>query len=357
LSVEIPLGVAHEFVTSLFEAAGLQPDKASTVAELLLEADVMGHTTHGVALAPRYLKELSNGSMSADGVPEVLVDRGATVVWDGRRLPGVWVTVEAIELALTRVPKFGTFTIVVRNNHHIGCLAAYLQRATDHGYMILIASSDPSQRTVAPWGGKTPVMTPNPIAVGIPTAGDPILVDVSASITTNNMVARVVRKGGRLPGKWVIDEGGIPTDDPEPALGGRNGSIMLAGGTDHGHKGFGWALTVEALTQGLAGFGRADSPRSWGSGVFLQVIDPDAFAGKESFTRQTTELVELCHASDPRPGFEEVRMPGEKALRLKREALRSGVSLDKDVARELQLAGSELGVRVPRELAVANASA
>ena len=353
MSVHIAFSTVRNLVIGLFEAAGLPSDKAITVAELLLEADLMGHTTHGIALAPRYLKELGDGSMNADGAPDVLVDRGATVVWDGCRLPGVWVTAQAIDLGLSRVREFGTFTIVIRNNHHIGCLAAYLERATDQGYMILIASSDPSQRTVAPWGGRTPVMTPNPLAVGIPTTGDPILIDASASITTNNMVARVARTGGRLPGKWVIDEGGVPTDDPTPALSGGQGSIMLAGGTDHGQKGYGWALTVEALTQGLPGFGRADSPGGWGSGTFVQLIDPEAFAGKENFTRQTDALVELCHASDARVGFGEVRMPGEKALQLKREALSGeGVYLDSEVAHELRVAANRLGVQVPSELAV-----
>jgi L-lactate dehydrogenase len=189
--------------------------------------------------------------------------------------------------------------------------------------------------------------------VGIPTTGDPILIDASASITTNNMVAWVARSGGRLPGKWVIDEAGLPTDDPTPALSGGGGSIMLAGGTDHGQKGYCWAVTVEALTQALPGFGRADSPGGWGSGTFVQVIDPDAFSGKESFTRQTDALVELCHASEARPGFDEVRMPGEKALRLKREAQGGeGVTLDSEITRELLVAATQLGVQVPSELAV-----
>jgi LDH2 family malate/lactate/ureidoglycolate dehydrogenase len=183
------------FAVRLFEAAGLEEEKAATVAELLVEADLMGHTTHGLALAPRYLKEIGDGSMAVSGVPEVVTDRGACVVWDGRRLPGVWVTARAVDLAVERAQQYGTVTVAVRNNHHIGCLAAYLPRATDRGCMVVVSTSDPSQRTVAPWGGMTPVMTPNPIAVGIPTSGDPILVDASASITTNNMVARLAREG------------------------------------------------------------------------------------------------------------------------------------------------------------------
>ena len=37
---------------------------------------------------------------------------------------------------------------------------------------------------VVPHGGLTPIITPNPIAAGLPTSGDPILIDISSSITS-----------------------------------------------------------------------------------------------------------------------------------------------------------------------------
>ena len=49
---------------------------------------------------------------------------------------------------------------------------------------------------------------------------------------------------------------------------------MLLGGLEYGHKGFGLALMVEALTQGLSGLGRKDTEKRWGGNVFLQVLDP-----------------------------------------------------------------------------------
>ena len=57
------------------------------------------------------------------------------------------------------------------------------------------------------------------------------------------------------------------------------GTILPAGGLDHGHKGYGLALMVEALTMGLGGFGRAEPAEGWGASVFVQLLDPDAFAG------------------------------------------------------------------------------
>lgn len=336
------------FAAALFRKAGLDGDKPEVSAEVLVEADIMGHTTHGLALLPRYLQEIGSGSMAATGDPTTVSDRGACVCWDGRRLPGVWLTAKAVDLAIERVEQFGTVSVAIGNSHHLGCLAAYLPRATDRGFLAIVSSSDPSQRTVAPFGGRQPLFTPNPIAVGIPTGDDPLLIDVSASITTNNMGARMVREGRRFPGVWALDAAGDPTDDPKVLTEG--GSILPAGGVDHGHKGYAWALIVEALTQGLAGFGRADDPKGWGACAFLQVIDPAAFGGGDAFLRQTSWLAEACRNSPPRPGVERVRVPGERALARRRDALARGVAPYPGVIDALRPSAERLGVLMPETL-------
>jgi L-lactate dehydrogenase len=338
------------FGTALFRAAGLDGDKPEVSAAVLIEADLLGHNTHGLALAPRYLQEAASGSMTVAGEPEVVSDRGACVCWNGRRLPGVWLTSRGMDLALERVAQYGTVTVSIGNSHHIGCLAAYLPRAAERGYLAIVSSSDPSQRTVAPFGGREAVFTPNPVAMGIPTGGDPILIDTSASITTNNMGARLVREKRRFPGVWALDAEGNPTDDPVVLT--KGGTILPAGGLDHGHKGYAWALLVEALTEGLAGFGRADEPKGWGACVFLQVIDPAAFGGSDAFVRQTDWLVEACRKSAPRPGVERVRLPGEGALARKRAALAHGVELYPGIVDALRPLADKFGVAVPEPAAV-----
>ena len=265
--------------------------------------------------------------MTPRGEPEVVADRGAAVTWDGRRLPGVWLAAKAADLAVERAPTYGVVTVVIRNSHHIGCLAAFLQRATDRGLMMTIAVSDPAVAAVAPFGGRKAVFTPDPLAVGIPTDGDPILIDISASITTNGMANRLRREGKRFPGPWALDAAGQPTDDPAALFADPPGTLLPIGGTDHGHKGFGLALMVEALTQGLGGFGRAERPTRWGASVFVQVIDPAAFGGLDAFRRETGWLAAACRDTPPVPGVDAVRLPGQRGLANKRKALAEGVAL------------------------------
>ena len=148
------------FVEGLFSAAGLDYDKAAMVAEILIEADMMGHSTHGLALAPAYLDAATTGSMTRSGEPDVVVDRGACITWRGKRLPGPWLTARAVDLALDRVKTYGTVTMAISDSHHIGALVAYLPRATRRGYMLMDVNRD---RVVGEWWYVDTVASPSNI--------------------------------------------------------------------------------------------------------------------------------------------------------------------------------------------------
>ncbi|MEM7026095.1 MAG: Ldh family oxidoreductase [Pseudomonadota bacterium] len=336
-----------DFAQALFERAGLEQEMAATTAALLVEADLMGHNTHGLKQAGDYLEEIEAGRTTRSGAPNVIADQGPVVTWDGRYLPGVWLTAQALDTAIERAKTLGMAAIAIRRSAHIGCLAAYLPRATDRGCMAIIASSDPSDASVAPFGGIDPLFTPNPIAAGIPTEGDPILVDISASISTNGMTNRYHTQGRKMPGPWALDTEGHATDDPAVLFTDPPGTILPIGGTDHGHKGFGLALIIEALTQGLGGFGRAEAPADWGASVFVLVLDPEAFGGLPAFRRQTQWLAQASRDNQPAPGVDRVRLPGDGAMARKRAALADGVELYPGIMDELAVWADKLGVPMP----------
>ena len=335
------------YAQRLLEAAGLASDRAAAVAEVLVEGDLLGHTTHGLAQLPGYLNAIATGGMALHGDPETVTDRGASVLWDGRRLPGPWLVVQAIELALERAAAHGTATVVIRRSHHIACLAAYLTRVTSRGMVVVLQSSDPSVASVAPFGGTKAFITPNPIAAGFPTAGEPVLMDISTSTTTNGLTGRLKGEGRTLDHPWLLDATGQPSADPAVLFTDPPGSILPLGGVDSGHKGYALGLLVEALTAALGGFGRADASEGWGAAVFLQVIDPAAFGGLDGFLRQTTWLADAARATPPVPGAGAVRLPGTRGLALRARQLAEGVELYPSIMPALAPWADRLGVHPP----------
>ena len=338
------------YARALLEKAGLEAAKAAVVAHVLVEGDLLGHDTHGLALLAAYLGAIEDGSMNCSGDPEVIGERSAVVTWDGRRLPGPWLTLRALDEAARRARIHGTGTVVIRRSHHIACLAAYLLRATEQGLMLLLISSGPDTASVAPHGGTRGIYTPNPLAAGIPTSTLPILVDISASITTNGMTARLHKEGKRFEHDWLIDSKGNPTSDPSVLFTEPKGTLLPLGGIEAGHKGYALSLLIEALTGGLAGHGRADPKEGMAATVFLQVLDPEAFGGLADFKRQTDWIVDACHANPPRPGVERVRLPGENGLKRRVLQQAAGVELHPGILPALAPWSVKLGVPAPAAL-------
>ena len=336
-----------QFAQSLLQAAGLPELRAACVAEVLLEGDLLGHTTHGLALLAPYLNEIQSGSMQTKGEPLVISDHPSALLWDGCRLPGPWLVRQAMAVAMERAKVNGTGTVVIKRSHHIACLAAYHPWATEQGMVMLLHSSDANTASVAPFGGLDPVFTPNPMSAGWPTSELPVLVDVSTSATTNGMTNRIYKEGGQLPAAWVMDGHGHSSRDPAVLFQKPVGTILPLGGMDSGHKGYGLSLTVEALTGGLAGHGRADPPEGWGATVFLQILDPQAFGGLAAFQRQMNQVNMLCHSARPSKPGEDVRLPGERGLRHKALATSKGLALHPSIMPMLQTWADRWQVAVP----------
>jgi LDH2 family malate/lactate/ureidoglycolate dehydrogenase len=331
-----PAPELRRFAAELLGRSGMDADMARAMSERIVDAELFGHRTHGFGFMPAYLERIEKGKLALSGTWEVVADRSAAFAWRCERLPGAWVMEKATAELLERAPQHGVATATIAKCSHIGCLQTYLLPFTEKGLVVSLAVTNPGFHTVAPFGGADPVLTTNPMAYGFPTSGIPVLVDQSTSVASNALFAGYAARNERLPGKWLLDADGNPTDDPNVLSAKPAGTILPVGGLDFGYKGFGFGLAVEALALGLSGYGRAEKPDAFGQSVFIQVMDPDAFAGRAAFVREMDNLVALCRNSRPRQGFERVRVPGERALASKAEQEKNGVQLGAAVLAKLE---------------------
>ncbi len=338
------------FAKEILEANGMQPDMALDVSQVLVEGDLFGHDTHGLALLTPYLNVLKKGQMQGSGEITVVNQRAAVASWDGGYLAGPWLVRRGLDWAQGVAREFGTATLVIRKSSHIGALAAYLEQPARDGFMVQLMCSDPSVASVAPFGGTEALVTPNPMSYGIPAKDGPIMIDISASITTNGMTGRLHNSGIHGEHQWWLDANGNPTTDPSVLETDPPGSLMPLGGIEAGHKGFSLALFVESMTGGLAGFGRADEINNWGATVYLQLTDSNAFGGAAEFERQMQWLVDRSVANKPANKNVPVRVPGQRALARKQSQLRDGVILHETIPPALQKLASANNIAMPKPL-------
>ena len=327
--------------------SGMSEQCAHDVATVLTEGDLLGHDTHGLLLLKPYLNAIKSGAMLGQGEFKALSTRPAIANWDGNFLPGPHLTLRAIDTATSMAKQYGTGQVVIRKSSHIAALAAYLEEPAKQGFLVQIVCSDPSVANVAPFGGSEPLFTPNPMAWGIPTSGDPIMIDISASTTTVGMSSRLHQAGKTGEHDWWLDANGKPCNNPSVIFDNPPGSVLPLGGIHAGHKGYGLALFVEALTSGLAGYGRADGVDIWGANVSVQVTDLEALGEKQAFLDQMDYLVEQCKQNKPANPDNPVRLPGQRGLAYKREQLEKGVLLHDAIVPALEELIAQSGVEGP----------
>ncbi|WP_345817305.1 Ldh family oxidoreductase (plasmid) [Paraburkholderia sp. PREW-6R] len=344
-----------EFATRALQARGMRADHAEQVAWRLIDADLLGHRSHGFWLLATYLERLEAGQIATQGEVRTLNDSPAAFAWHANRLPGAWVMQQAIGQLRQRAQSQAIVCATIAECSHIGCLQSYLLPLVADNLLVMLSATNAGIASVAPFGGIDPVLTTNPIAFGIPTRGEPMLIDQCTSLGSNTFFAAFAQRGDKLPGQWLLAANGEPTDNPHVLADTPPGTVLPLGGTEFGYKGFGLGLAVEALTLALPGSGRRTHPDKFGQGVFIQAINPAMLGGLDAFLDETTHLANACRASRVRPGAAPVRLPGERALALRRRQLAEGITLGTDVLARTAAWATTLDLTMPSECMAAHA--
>lgn len=332
------------FCEEVFVSCGLDRDDAAVVADSLVQANLRGVDSHGVARVGIYVKRLKKGLVNPRPNVEVVRENGATLLVDGDDGMGQVVGVRALELGLKKARESGGVSVGVRRSTHYGAGAYYVQRAVAQDMVAFAYSNAPP--TMAPWGGVDPYVGTNPYAYGVP-AGErrPIILDMATSIVARGKIILAAERGDQIPEGWAVDKQGNPTTDAREAL---EGSVLPFGGP----KGYALSLMIDIMAGALtgAGFGprvnslydNFDEPQN--VGAFFQLIDIGRFSELEAFKARIDRMIEEIKSSRKAAGTEEIFLPGEIEFRTEKDRMMSGIPVDAETAAELREVGRNCGV-------------
>ena len=189
----------RDLVQTIFERAGSDAAEAQAVADHLIEANLMGHDSHGVIRVAPYIELLRSGKWTANRHVEIVTDAGAVVVVDGGQGLGQVIAKEAIELGILRARAHGVAVVGVRNSGHMGRIGAWAEQAAAAGLVSLhFVNTTGFGIQVAPFGGSDRRLSVNPIALGVPRPGEePLIHDMSTGTIAAGKI-RVARNKGEL---------------------------------------------------------------------------------------------------------------------------------------------------------------
>ena len=332
--------------TGIFQAIGVSADGAAWVAHLLVQSNLRGHDSHGVIRIPQYIGSWRKGDIDAKAEPAVIQHGPATALIDGKLGLGQIVARRGMEVAIEKAAAIGVSAVGLFNCNHIGRLADYAEMALERNMLALITvNAGGAGQRMAPWGGRAPRLSTNPIAFACPAnEAAPISFDIATTVAAEGKVRVKRNRGEKMPLGWVLDPDGKPTTDPNALYGTPPGTILPAGG----HKGYCLALMIEVLGGILARGGHSrPNPGPIRNGVFMVVVDIARFVAAETFRTEVDDLVGYLKSSPTAPGVSAILTPGEPELQTEAERRKSGIFVEDQTWGQIAEIAKEFKLAVP----------
>jgi LDH2 family malate/lactate/ureidoglycolate dehydrogenase len=323
--MKIPIGELRLLVEQALIKQGHGGVAVTTIADILMYAQLRGNNQGIAKLVGKGIPKRSDALS-----PRMVKEAPVSALWDGRKTHAMIVMDLVTDTAIAKAKKVG---VGIVGNYgtadSTGALGYYVNKIARQGLVGMAYASTPLQLT-APYGSTEGLFSTNPMAYGIPTEGEPIILDMATASTTLFGLIEAKIAGKTLPEGLGFDKDGNPTQDPEKIMA---GSIKPFGG----HKGAGLALMVQILAGALV---RADSIKAgsenWGN--LVMAIDPNILTSREDFTREVTAIAKRVKSARRAEGVEEILVPGERARAFNTKVMNAGVvELENNLLSQLRM--------------------
>jgi LDH2 family malate/lactate/ureidoglycolate dehydrogenase len=334
----------ESLVAQLAAGMGVPADDAVLFAEVLVDADLHGISTHGVSRLNIYLKRIDAGLIDPRAMLAVDRRTGAVLALDAGNGLGQIQARKTLDMLVPLARQNGVAAATIRNSQHFGALSWYCNHAASQK-MVLLAMTN-CEPAMSPEGGYEALFGTNPIAASFPTGkGFPVKIDLATSTVARGNIIAAEKMGASIPPEWALDREGKPTTDASEAL---LGTVL----TMAGHKGYALALMVELFSGVLSGSAIGphvgsmykNMDRKQDVGHFFCLFDIGSFLDYQEYLRRVDTTIDRIKASKKRSGVEEILVPGERSARQAQINAVGGISLSNETIAELEQWCSRLNV-------------
>lgn len=302
--------------------AGASAEQAASVARSTRLAERDGIRSHGLLYVPIYAEHVRCGKVDGQARPEVSRPAPGAVRVDARH-GFAHAAIDAGWGDFTGAARDnGIAAMTVHRSYNCGVLGHHAERLAEDGLLGLCFTHAPA--SIAPVGGKEPVVGTNPFSVAVPDGqgGAMLVIDQSASVIAKSEILLRARAGDPIEPEWALDAQGRPTTVAQEAL---EGSMRPAGG----YKGFGVGLMVEIFAAALSGANLSTEASPFagpkggppGTGQCFIAIEPSGLSGG-TFEASMERLA--ASISDQ----EGARLPGARRAENRARIEAGGVAVD-----------------------------
>jgi LDH2 family malate/lactate/ureidoglycolate dehydrogenase len=340
-----------QFAESIFLKMGCPADDATLATKVLLNADLRGIDSHGIARLSGYVRLWEAGRINATPDVKVVHETPSTAVIDGDKGLGLVVAPYAMKVAIDKAKDCGTGWVSVRNSNHFGIAGYHAMMALEHE-MIGMAMTNASA-LVAPTFSSERMLGTNPICVAIPAGEQPAFVaDFATTTAANGKLEILQRKGAAMPTGWGQTQEGNDTTDANIL---KEGGALLPLGSDRehsSHKGYALGSIVDIFSAVLSGasYGPWAPPfpayvpmplnmPGEGLGHFFGAMRVDAFRPADEFKHHMDNWISRFRAAKPINPEQPVLVPGDPEREFETIRMKVGIPLVDAVINDLRQLG------------------
>ena len=337
----MPNFAAAELTTicrNVFQKLNIPAAEAEIVTRSMVDANRVGHDSHGVIHLRKYARELEAGLIQPGAPIETLHESASIAVLDGNWGFGPVIATRAVELAMAKAKQTDISSVAVSRCNEVGRLGGYACLAAANEMIGLLMANDHGGGTcVAPHGGVEGRLSTNPIACAVPIEGqDPIVLDMSTSVVASGKVRVKQHQNEAVPHGWLIDAAGESTTNADDFYDTPPAAILPFGGIA-AHKGFGLSVIVDILSGALTGAGCSKSEDARvGNGLFILVINVASFREFPGFSAEIERFIAYLKSAKCAAGFDAIRMPGERGWEEQQKRKREGIPIDAETWAQIQ---------------------
>ncbi len=350
--VRINRKLLETFCKDVFKALNLSEEDADAAAVILVAADAIGISSHGVGRLWRYVNGLKTGLMLPDAKIEVLKETPSSIVINANGVMGAPVSVKTMEKVIEKAENNGSAFGCVKDSNHFGIAGYYAKMAAEKD-MVGIAMTNTAALGVPTFGSRVMYGT-NPLAFAIPANKEPMFVlDMATTVVTRGKIEIYEKLGKELPDGWAVDKKGLPARNAHEIIQQMDdrvgGGILPLGGRGKlfgGYKGFGLALLVDILCSVLCGAPFGDGVRDTKESSarvshFFGAIKISSFRDPMDFKNDMDKMLSDLRKSPPAEDQERVLYAGLPEYEKEQESNKLGVPILKKIYENLCEIGKE----------------
>ena len=323
-----------KILTKIFINHGLSQNHANISSNALINAELVGAHTHGLARLKMYCDRINKKVINPKAKIKIKKISQSISQVDANSSIGFVAADIGIKEAIKNAKKTGIGLVGIKNSGHYGLSGYYAEQAVKKNLIVFCFTNAPP--AIAPHGSKKKLFGTNPICFGSPTTSKiPFILDTSVSEINRGKIRVAAKTGKKIPVGVALDKFGKPTTDARKALLG----VQLPLG---GFRGSGLAWMVDILSGVMTGAnhgGKVKDPFDDFSGpqnvghMFI-AIKPNLFVG--NFSQRIKENIKRVKRLPKIKGVKEILYPGQNKFKRFKKNLNKKIYISESIKKDLE---------------------